>query len=241
MLNELFGDLSHKINNPLVDNAFKEMEHAIQLLQMEMNRYEDPTHDLRKLEIWTRGLVTSLMELDESYAAAEFFRKSISIAGFMDDMSPTEQVDYARYVYFYKNGFIRVFAILDKVGTFLNEVYDLQTTKVKSQYSYFTVLRQFSFKHTHESLGQLLVSIRDEYREPIHDLRKRRNAEIHYMNVEMEDDLWQRHQGLHDKIILEDVDTHLLDLKLGLDMVSRTISTVYHYTSEQWIRKVIQT
>ncbi len=241
MLSELFGDLSHKNTNPLVEDAFKEMGQAIQLLQKEMNRYEDPTHDLRKLEIWTRGLVSSLIELDESYAVAYLFRKSIIIAGFMDDMSAKEQLDYARYVYFYKNGFIRVFAVLDKLGTFLNEVYDLQTSKVKSQYSYFTVLRQFSYNHTHESLGHLLVAIRDEYRQPINDLRKRRNAEIHYMNVEMEDDLWQRHQGLHDKILLEDVDKHLLELKQGVDMVSRTLSTVYHCTSERWIRKDIQT
>lgn len=241
MLSELFGQLSRENNNPLVENAFKEMGQAIQLLQKEMNRYEDPTHDLRKLEIWTRGLVSSLTELDESYAAAEFFRKSITIAGFMDDMSAKEQLDYARYVYFYKNGFIRVFAVLDKLGTFLNEVYDLETSKVKSQYSYFTVLRQFSDKHTHQSLGRKLEAIREEYRQPINDIRKRRNAEIHYMNVEMEDDLWQRHQGLHDKIILEDVDKHLLELKLGVDMVSRTLSTVYLYTSERWIRKDIQT
>lgn len=241
MLSELFGDVSHRNSNPLVEDAFKEIGQATQLLQKEMNRYEDPTHDLRKLEIWTRGLAASLTELDESYIAAEFFRKSIIIAGFMDDMSAKEQLDYARYVYFYKNGFIRVFAILDKLGTFLNEVYDLQTSKVKSQYSYFTVLRQFSYKHTHELLGNLLVSIRDEFRQPINDLRKRRNAEIHYMNVEMEDDLWQRHQGLHDKIILEDVDKHLLELKQGIDMVSRTLSTVYRYTSERWIKKEIQT
>lgn len=234
MLSNLFGDLSNEDHNPMLEDAYRVLKKSALLLQEEMNRYKDPSHDLRKIEIWTRGLSSALTELEQSYAVAMLFRKSI-IAGFMDDMTGNEQVAYARYVYFYKNGFIRVFAILDKLGTVLNEVYNLQTSKVKSQYSYFTVLRQFSYHQKHNSLGSSLRTIKDEYREALQILRKRRNAEIHYMNTEMQDDLWQRHQGLNDKIVLEDLDLHLKELKQGLDMVCKTLSTTFLYTNKHWI------
>ncbi|MNP14352.1 hypothetical protein D3C76_1066700 [compost metagenome] len=240
MLRELFGDFSNdEESNPLLNDAFSAMQKATQFLQNEMKRNEDPTHDLRKIEIWTRGLTSSLVELEQSYSVSVYFRKLI-INGLMDDMTEDERNAYARYVYFYKNGFIRVFAILDKLGTVLNEMYDLQTSKVKSQYSFFTVLRQFSQHQKHGTLGLMLRTIKEDYREPLNILRKRRNAEIHYMNAEMQDDLWQRHQGLHDKIILEDVDKHLLELKQAIDMVCKTLSTVYTYTNKQWINKSIR-
>ncbi|MGF7047071.1 hypothetical protein J2T13_001573 [Paenibacillus sp. DS2015] len=240
MLRKLLVDLSHGDNNPLLEDANQAMLQTIQLLQKEMSDSEDPTHDLRKIEIWTRGLIFSLSELEQSYAAASFFRKSIKM-GFMDDMTESEQTDYSRYVYFYKNGFIRVLSVLDKLGTVLNEQYDLQTAKVKAQYSYFSVLRQLTLYKQHDSLSGQLSTIRDNYREPINILRKRRNAEIHYMNTEMEDDLWQRHQGLHDKIVLEDVDQHLLELKLGIDMICQSLSAAYHYIYDQWHNRSINT
>jgi hypothetical protein len=240
MLKELLGDLSYEESNPLLDNAYEAMKKGTQLLQQEMNRYKDPTHDLRKIEIWTRGLTSALTELEQSYSASLYFRKSI-ITGFMDEMTEEEHIAYSRYVYFYKNGFIRVFSILDKLGTVLNEIYNLQTSKVKSQFSYFTVLRQILTHKKHSSLGNTLSSIKEEYRSPLNILRKRRNSEIHYMNTEMQDDLWQRHHGLHDKLTLEDVDKHLLELKQGLDMVCRTLSTAFLYTNKQWINKYITT
>ena len=240
MLRELLGDTSIEESNPLLENAYVAMKKATQLLQQEMNRYKDPTHNLRKIEVWTRGLISSLTELEQSYSVSSYFRKSVT-AGYMDDMTSDEQLAYSRYVYFYKNGFIRVFALLDKLGTVLNEIYDLRTSKVKTQYSFFTVLRQFPRNKKHSSLGVMLTSIKEEYHEPLRILRKRRNSEIHYMNMEMQDDLWQRHHGLHDKLTLEDLDMHLLELKQGLDMVCRTLSTVYLYTNKQWIDKSIRT
>ncbi|AJS57405.1 Cthe_2314 family HEPN domain-containing protein [Paenibacillus sp. IHBB 10380] len=238
MLRKLLVDLSHEDNNPLIEDANQAMLQTIQLLQEEMNVSEDPTHDLRKIEVWTRGLIFSLSELEQSYVAAAFFRRSIKM-GFMDDMTTQEQMDYARYVYFYKNGFIRVLSVLDKLGTVLNEQYNLQTAKVKAQYSYFSVMRQLTLYKQHNSLSEQLSEIKDYYREPINILRKRRNAEIHYMNTEMEDDLWQRHQGLHDKIVLEDVDKHLLELKLGMDMICKSLSAAYHYIHDQWHNKTL--
>ncbi|MNO08841.1 hypothetical protein D3C81_2316990 [compost metagenome] len=54
------------------------------------------------------------------------------------------------------------------------------------------------------------------------------------MNAEMQDDLWQRHQGLHDKIQLEDLDSHLEDLKQGLEMVCKSLCAAFRYSNEQW-------
>ncbi|GAE08131.1 hypothetical protein JCM10914_4394 [Paenibacillus sp. JCM 10914] len=209
------------------------MVRTAQLLRQEMDKNQDPTHDFRKLEIWTRGLVVSLDELEQSLNAARHFSKSVN-SGFVDDMSVQEQGEYARYVYFYKNGFIRVFSILDKLGTVLNDLYDLHTSKVKAHFSYFTVLRQFKFLKSHTELAKGLEEIKDRYKTPLNALRKRRNTEIHYMNSEMQDDLWQRHQGLSDKIELEDIEQHLVDLAQGVEMVCRSLAAAYKYTNKLW-------
>ena len=238
MLRTMLGEMPRQ-NNGLLEEAIETMFQTIQLLQREIEKNDDPSHDFRKLEIWTRGLVSSLDELEQSYYAACFFRKSVK-AGFVDDMNIQEQSEYARYVYFYKNGFIRVFSILDKLGTVLNDMFDLHTSKVKAHYSYFTVLRQFDYLKNHQKLAEGLIGIKNDYRSSLNVLRKRRNAEIHYMNSEMQDDLWQRHQGLHDKVELEDLDKHLDDLKQGLDMICKSLIAAYKYANELWAKKGMQ-
>ncbi|MBW4080954.1 Cthe_2314 family HEPN domain-containing protein [Paenibacillus sp. S150] len=232
MLRILLGEPPRE-NSGVLAEAMENMAKAASLLRKEMNTHEDRDHESRKLEIWTRGLISSLDELEQSWFAAAFFRKSV-VAGYMDDMSPMEQGEYARYVYFYKNGFIRVFSLLDKLGTVLNSLYGLNTGKVKAHFSYFTVLRQFQLQNEHTALAGELEKIKNSYRDPIENLRKRRNAEIHYMNAEMQDDLWQRHQGLHDKIHLEDLDSHLEDLKQSLEMVCKSLAAAFRYSVEQW-------
>ncbi|MWV46916.1 hypothetical protein GRF59_25220 [Paenibacillus sp. HJL G12] len=235
MLRTLLGEMPRH-NNGLLEEAIETMFQTIQLLQKEIEKNEDPSHDFRKLEIWTRGLVSSVDELEQSWYAACFFRKQVK-TGYVDDMNIQEQGEYARYVYFYKNGFIRVFSILDKLGTVLNELFDLHTSKVKAHYSYFTVLRQLHYLKQYPELAEELARIKDDYRSPLSALRKRRNAEIHYMNAEMQDDLWQRHQGLHDKVELEDLDKHLDDLKQGLDMVCKSMIAAYRFANELWAKK----
>ncbi|MBO2943880.1 hypothetical protein JJQ72_07810 [Paenibacillus sp. F411] len=232
MLRILLGE-EPRLNHGLMEDAIETMVTTTQLLQKEIDKNQDPTHDFRKLEIWTRGLIVSLDELEQSCFAAGHFRKSVK-AGYVDELSIQEQGEYGRYVYFYKNAFIRVFSILDKLGTVLNDLYDLNTSKVKAHFSYFTVLRQFKYLKTHEDLSRELEAIKDSYRNPMSVLRKRRNAEVHYMNSEMQDDLWQRHKGLNDKVELEDLDQHLDDLKQGLDMVCKTLAASYHYTNKLW-------
>ncbi|NQX45684.1 hypothetical protein HQN87_10110 [Paenibacillus tritici] len=232
MLRILLGEPPRE-NSGVLAEAMEHMAKAASMLRKEMIAHEDRDHEFRKLEIWTRGLISSLDELEQSWFAAAFYRKSV-VAGYMDDMSSMEQGEYARYVYFYKNGFIRVFSLLDKLGTVLNSLYHLDTGKVKTHFSYFTVLRQFQLLRAHNPLADELERIKNSYREPVENLRKRRNAEIHYMNAEMTDDLWQRHQGLHDKIRLEDLDSHLEDLKQSLEMVCKSLAAAFRYGNEQW-------
>jgi len=232
MLRVLLGE-PPRVNSGLLDEAMDHMARMSALLRKELKTHEDRSHEFRELEIWTRGLMSSLDELEQSWFAAASFRKSV-VSGNMDDMSVAEQGEYARYVYFYKNGFIRVFSLLDKLGTVINTLFDLNTSQIKAHFSYFTVLRQFRTTKEHSALAVQLDQIKDSYREPLQNLRKRRNSEIHYMNAEMQDDLWQRHQGLHNKVKLEDLDAHLEDLRQGLDMVCKSLSMVFKYSTQQW-------
>lgn len=234
MLRGLLGEPPRQ-NKGLLADTMDIMVKSIKLLQAEMERHQDPSHDYRKIEIWTHGLISSLDELEQCLFAATFFRKKV-VKDYVEDMDAAEKGDYARYVFFYKDGFIRVFSILDKLGTILNEMYDLNTSKVKTHYSYFTVLRQFHYLKVHIELGDKLFSIKEQYKETLNVLRRRRNTEIHYMNSELKDDLWQRHQALYGKIELEDLDGHLHDLDEGYQMVCKTLFTSYEYIVKIWKR-----
>ena len=232
MLRTLLGEPPRE-SHGLIAEAIEVMFKAVHGLQQEIKRSKDPSHDFRKLEIWTRGLISSIDELEQATYAAGFFRLKVNKDS-VEDMDPVEQGDYARYVYFYKDGFIRLFSLLDKLGIFLDELYDLHTAKVKAHFSYFTVIRQFVNLKVHTELGEQLNGIKEQYKEAISVLRKRRNIEIHHMNSEMQDDLWQRHQALYGKIELEDLDQHMKDIQLGCEMACRTLISVYKYTLLHW-------
>lgn len=232
MLRTLLGELPRE-NTGLTAEAIDLMVKTVQLVEREIEDSQDPTHDYRKLEIWVRGLISSLDELEQATFAAGFFRQKVNI-DFVDDMDPVEKSDYARYVYFYKDGFVRLFSLLDKLGVFLDDLYDLHTAKVKPHFSYFTVLRQFPYLKVHPALGKELEGVRDEYQSEITALRKRRNTEIHFMNAEMQDDLWQRHQTLHGKIELEDLDRNMKDLQRGYEMACKSLIAVFGYVCKHW-------
>lgn len=234
MLRSLLGEPPRQ-NEGLLADTMDIMVKSIKQLQKEMELHQDPTHDYRKLEVWIHGLISSLDELEQCLFAATFFRKKV-VKDYVEDMDAVEKGDYARYVFFYKDGFIRVFSILDKLGTILNEMYDLNTSKVKTHYSYFTVLRQFHYLKVHTDLGDKLFSIKEHYKETLDVLRRRRNTEIHYMNSELKDDLWQRHQALYGKIELEDLDGHLHDLDEGYQMVCKSLYTAFEYIVQRWKR-----
>jgi hypothetical protein len=234
MLRTLLGEPPRE-NEGLIAQAIEAMVETLGRVEREMERSQDPTHDYRKMEIWTRGLISSIDELEQCTYAAGYFRQKVN-KDFVEDMDPQEKSDYARYVYFYKDGFIRLFSLLDKLGCLLDDFFDLHTEKVKPHYSYFTVLRQFPYLKVHQALGDELDQIREAYKEPVSVLRKRRNMEIHFMNAEMQDDLWQRHQTLHGKIELEDLDQYMKDLRLGYEMACKSLIAVFTYLNREWKR-----
>lgn len=236
MLRVLLGEPPRQ-NKGLFGLTIDTMVHTSKLLRKEIELHKDPSYDYRKLEIWTKGLISSLDELEQCVYAAHFFRNKV-VHVYEQDMTITERGDYARYVFFYKDAFIRVFSALDKSGTFLNELYDLKTSRVKAHFSYFTVLRQFQYFKGYRGLGERLVQIKEKHREVLSILRRRRNTEIHYMNSEMKDDLWQRQQTLYGKIELEDLDQHLYDLDRGFQMVCETFEAIFSYTNRRW-REII--
>lgn len=187
--------------------------------------------EIPRLELWTRGFADALDELEESKFCAETFGRSIH-ASFVEDMSPEERLKYRRYLYFYKNAFIRVFSILDKLGYFLDELYSLGTGKVKARFSYFTVLRQMHDRKVEVRLEERLYELKQQYQEPLRRLRSQRNMEIHLLNAEMVDDMIrvkrQTHADGRQKV--ENVLQNLSDLALSFEMVCRTIAVVFDHT-----------
>lgn len=187
--------------------------------------------ELMKYEVWTWGLQASLDELAASQYAARKFREKIKSTT-VQGMDEEERLNYARYVYFDKNGFIRVFSLLDKLGTFLNELLQLKTEGIKPHYSYFTVLRNLREHRLHLSLTTPLNEIKDSSKEATNRLRKRRNTEIHYMNSEMQDDLIQNIRMYGQELQLENLDEQMHDLEVGLHMSIESIKLSIQYAEK---------
>lgn len=219
---------------------FAEVLHLLQRFADKMatkGAGEQPEHaNWLKYEIWALGLTSSLIELHDSHYAAAQFRKLI-VAPSIKEMDEKEKLDYARYVYFDKNGFIRVFSLLDKLGTFLNEYLGLKTERVKAHFSYFTVLRTMRERNLHVKLMKPLNELKEDCKESTHRLRKRRNTEIHYMNSEMHDDLLQRTRLYGQELKLENLDQQMQDLTVGLNMALHSIKLTFEYAEEYLHRK----
>ena len=231
MLRALLGEGPRK-NEGCLHGAISAMIQASLKWQEQMKYNYDPKHWYRQLYVWTLGLISSLDELEESYYAAAHFRKKVSSASF-EDMTPAEKGNYARYVYFYKSGFIRVFSILDKTGNILQKTYEAHHLSTKIHHSFFVVLRTLHYAQENTQLTSQLMEIKERYKDPLKRLRKRRNTEIHYMNIEMQDDLMQLHQSLGGKLHLEDVDQYLDDLRLGLEMVCLILTAVFTHLQKR--------
>lgn len=189
---------------------------------------QDPEKKLRKYEVWTLGLRSSLAELEQSQYAASRFKERI-VSRSVDEMSADEKLNYARYVYFDKNGFIRVFSLLDKLGTLLNELLDMCTEKIKPHFSYFTVLRNMREKNAHPNLTWRLNDVKEHYKDSTNRLRKRRNTEIHYMNSEMQDDLIQSQRMYGEEIRLENLEQQAEDLARCLHMSMESLRLTFQY------------
>lgn len=231
MLRSLLGQ-PPKSDFGVMQGAMTAMNQVHTLIEQRIEKGHDPNHRWRKYEVWTKGLEASLIELEESVFAAAFFAAKVKHL-YVADMTEAEELEYHRHVYFFKNGFIRVFSVLDKLGTLMNDLFELRTDKVKGHFSYFTVLRQFDYLQAHTSLCHALRAIKETYNLQMRNLRKMRNIEIHYMNMEMQDDLWQREQALNGRIKLEDLGQKQADLEAGLAMVCETLEASFRYMAEK--------
>lgn len=178
--------------------------------------------------IWSKGFIDALDELEQSKYCCERYAEHIHEA-FLEDMNPQEMEAYRLFVYFFKNAFIRLFSILDKLGTFMNDLFELKTEMLKSRYSYFTVLRRMHEKKIHGALEVQLYNLKMDYKSPLDRLRNQRNMEIHYINAEMLDDLMQKEPFPGDRIHVENVKSNVADLQQGFEMVCRTLSIAFSY------------
>jgi hypothetical protein len=204
------------------------MEQFVSVLHKKIANGGDSDHKLRKYEIWTLGLRSALDELEQSHYAAIKFQHHITSSSVLE-MTADERMNYNRYIYFDKNAFIRVFSLLDKLGTLLNELLDMRTQKIKPHFSYFTVLRNMREKKAHPELTWKLNDVKEKYKEPMTRLRKRRNTEIHYMNSEMQDDLIQSHRMYGEEVQLENIAQQSSDLKQGLDSAMESLLLTFQY------------
>lgn len=182
-----------------------------------------------RYELWVRGMVNALDELEQSLYCAAKFREQVSKK--QEALMDAEERDnYRRHVYFYKNSFIRIFSVLDKLGYFINDVLRLRAERVKQKFSYFTVLRQLRLRRVQGALCEQLSEIKERFGEPMDRLRQRRNMEIHLVNTEMLDDLLYIDQCRTDRSYIEDLNANMADLNKGFEMVCRTLAAVFAYT-----------
>lgn len=227
MLRFLF-DEPQKEPEGMLAETYRLMEQFVSMLPKKISKGGDSDHKLRKYEIWTLGLRSSLDELEQSHYAAVKFQHQITSSSVMQ-MTADERMHYNRYIYFDKNAFIRVFSLLDKLGTLLNELLDMRTEKIKAHFSYFTVLRNMREKKAHPELTWKLNDVKEKYKEPMTRLRKRRNTEIHYMNSEMQDDLIQSHRMYGEEVQLENIAQQSADLTQGLYLAMESLLLTFQY------------
>jgi hypothetical protein len=227
MLRFLFDEPPRDAKGILAE-TFHAMEQFASLLSKRIEAGEDRDYKLRKYEIWTLGLQAALDELEQSHYAAVGYQKLITAVS-LKQMTDAERMNYNRYIYYDKNGFIRVFSLLDKLGTLLNELLSVRTERVKAHFSYFTVLRVLRERRAHPELTWKLNDVKEKYKEPFNRLRKRRNTEIHYMNSEMHDDLIQSQRMYGAEIYLENVAEQSADLTQGLQMAMESLLLTFRY------------
>lgn len=227
MLRFMFGEPVRESEGPLAE-TLRLMEEFATLVSKQIEAGQDKEHRLRKYEIWTLGLRSALNELEQSRYAADKYRELVRSES-LQQMTEEERLNYARYVYFDKNGFIRVFSLLDKLGTLLNDLLDMRTEKIKPHFSYFTVLRNMRERKAHPDLTWKLNDVKEKYKDATNRLRKRRNTEIHYMNSEMHDDLIQSHRMYGEDAKLENIAEQAADLTDGYHFAMESLLLTFHY------------
>lgn len=183
----------------------------------------------QRLLAWMMSLTSSFDELEQSVYAAAKYAESVR-TDFVEEMGPEERANYRRHLYFYKNGFIRVFSVLDKLGSFLNELYGLRTEQVKARFSYFTVLRRMRERRVQPELLRRLDVIKREYRDAVQDLRLMRNHEVHAINTELLDEEGRLRLRPRDpRQPVEDLRQNVRTLLDGYAMVSESLFAALDY------------
>jgi hypothetical protein len=187
MLRHLFGE-SERQDSGLILKTNQVLGRYLHDLHTLESKGQSDLTMLRRWEIWVHSFMTAVDELEQGVYSSHQYSEHVQNRN-VEDMKNVEQIEYRRYLYYYKNSFIRVFAILDKLGFFLNERLHLNTEKVKPRFSYFTVLRQMHDRHIQTDLEQQLFNLKVKYGDPLNKLRDYRNVEIHSINYEAADDL----------------------------------------------------
>lgn len=227
MLHMLFGEPERMPDGALGETLVL-IDRFVALTEKKIAEAKGDVSRLKKFQVWAKGLRSSAIELQQSYYASEKFKDKVALRS-VDTMSAEEKLDYDRYVYFDKNAFIRVFSLLDKLGTLLNELLGLRTERIKPHFSYFTVLRLLRDRGFHARLGGPLNEVKERYGDPMRRLRKRRNMEIHYMNSEMQDDLIQSQRMYGEEIKLENIGLQAEDLRQCIGMVNESLKLTFQY------------
>jgi hypothetical protein len=226
MLRHLFGESERQDSGIMLQTNQVLKQYLDNLHAMEAQGVSD-LNKLRRWEIWVHSFITALDELEQGIYASDRYCALIQKRN-VEEMKAGEQLEYRRYLYYYKNSFIRVFAILDKLGFFLNERLQLQTEKVKPRFSYFTVLRQMHEKHIFTELEQPLYNLKLKYSEPLNSLREQRNVEIHSINYEAADDLLNSDRvGANSWNHIENLPANHLILQQCLQMVCQSIVMIF--------------
>jgi hypothetical protein len=229
MLNT-WSDESMKGTQELTRNAVRALAAFESCLKRSAEKDPSSCKLYSKYDLWTKSFVYGLEELEQSVLYAQQYRVKVTNR-VIEEMDEEEHADYRRFLYFFKNAFIRVFSILDKLGYFLNDYYHLDTEKVKYRFSYYTVLRRFGERRTQPELERRLNDWKATYKEPMGRLRYKRNTEIHMMNMELLDDMEKGHLCFEGLTYVEDLEQNMADLHKGLEMVCQTLSTAFDWIS----------
>lgn len=189
------------------------------------------TEAQRRFRVWADSFYRAIDELEQSeYAAVQYAR--LVKSRYVDEMNREEKDNYNRHLYYYKNALIRLFAVLDKLGYFMNESLQLGTERMKARFSYFTVLRNMRQHKLHPGLGLPLNEMKERFREPVSRLRNVRNMEIHTINADLLDDLLkagEARRGENLRTEIEDIPKNLDDLCQGSEMALRAVAAVFRY------------
>lgn len=227
MLRMMFGE-PKRIDDGLLKEAFDTIRAYAGRLNRRQKRGELDAASAGQLAIYADSFIDSLDELEQSVYCCRRFGGMVR-SHYEREMNEGERDAYHRYVYFYKNSFLRVFSMLDKLGFFLNEALELRTEQIKSRFSYFTVLRRMQEHKFHSRLAAALYELKEKHRDSLDKLRSERNLETHAMNAEVWDNLKHAMKTGSRHTPIENIPGNVRNVELGFEMVCRALIASFSY------------